>query len=97
MLNPQIFSFAIFVLLGSIGNQLRVGIWRNVKKVKITMHPSVQSPCWVPVPAPGKFHASATGYLKYRASQRRGAIPADEKPIIFHCSLVAEISTPCIN
>ncbi len=70
------------------------------EKVKITAPQcTVQSPCWVAslVPAPGKFHTSATGYLKYRDSQRKGAIPADENPIIFHYSLVAEISTPCIN
>jgi hypothetical protein len=30
-LNPQIF-FAIFSLLGSIGNHQRVGFWRNMKK-----------------------------------------------------------------
>jgi hypothetical protein len=28
--------FAIFMLLGSIGNHQRVGMWRKVKKVKIT-------------------------------------------------------------
>ncbi len=36
MAQPPNLVFADFVLLGSIGNHQRIGIWINVKKVKIT-------------------------------------------------------------
>jgi hypothetical protein len=57
--------FCYFMLLGSIGNQQRVGFWRNVKKVKIT------APYWthISVCDHAKFKNKRTGcslFLTYR-------------------------------
>jgi hypothetical protein len=45
-----------------------------------------------PKPPLDNFILLLWGILEYRDSQHTGAILADEKPVSFHCYLVAEIS-----
>jgi hypothetical protein len=64
-------------------------LW-SARKCTVLLLASLQPP-----PPPEKFILLLRGILEYRASQHTGVILADEKPVIIHCFLEAEISAAC--